>query len=68
MSRRGRVALTQFAILLGLILIWELGVWAGLIDPFFFPAPSTLVVRIGEWMSTADFWSDIGITLLETVL
>ncbi|TYO65391.1 ATP-binding cassette domain-containing protein [Bradyrhizobium hipponense] len=66
-ATRGKVALTQFVIVLGVILIWELGVRAGLIDPFFFPAPSTLV-RIGEWMSTADFWTDVGITLLETVL
>ncbi|WP_027515591.1 ABC transporter permease [Bradyrhizobium sp. WSM1417] len=68
MRRRGKVALTQFAIFLGVILIWELGVRGGLIDPFFFPAPSTLVARIGEWISTADFWTDVGITLLETVL
>lgn len=68
MPRKGKVILVQVAIVLSLLLLWEAGVRAGLIDPFFFPAPSMLVARIGEWMSTADFWSDVGITLLETIL
>ncbi|MBW7968285.1 ABC transporter permease [Bradyrhizobium sp. BR 10289] len=68
MPRRGKVVLVQVAIVLSLLLVWESGVRAGLIDPFFFPAPSTLVARIGEWMSTADFWTDVGVTLLETIL
>lgn len=68
MPRKGKVALTQVAIILGLVLIWELGVRSGLIDPFFFPAPSAIVDRIMEWIATADFWTDLGITLLETIL
>jgi len=68
MQRRSKVVLTQAAIVLALLLAWELGVRAGLIDSFFFPAPSALIVRIREWTSTADFWTDVGITLLETVL
>ena len=67
MPRKGKVALTQVAIILGLVLIWELGVRSGLIDPFFFPAPSAIVDRIMEWIATADFWTDLGITLLETL-
>lgn len=68
MQRRSRVVLTQVTIVLALLLAWELGVRTGLIDPFFFPAPSALVGRIGEWTSTSDFWTDVSITLLETVL
>lgn len=68
MPRKGKVVLVQVAIVFSLLLVWEVGVRAGLIDPFFFPAPSTLVARIREWMSTADFWTDVGITLLETIL
>jgi NitT/TauT family transport system permease protein len=68
MRHRARVLLTQVAIVLGLILIWEVGVRTELIDPFFFPAPSGIVGRIGEWIATADFWNDLGITLMETVL
>ncbi|MCK1710514.1 ABC transporter permease [Bradyrhizobium sp. 143] len=68
MQRRSKVVLTQAAIVLALLLTWELGVRAGLVDPFFFPAPSALIARMREWMSTSDFWTDVGITLLETVL
>ena len=68
MPRKGKVVLTQVAIILGLIVAWELGVRAELIDPFFFPAPSAIVARISEWVSTSDFWTDLGITLLETIL
>lgn len=68
MPRKGKVVLVQVAIVFSLLLVWEVGVRAGLIDPFFFPAPSTLVARIRDWMATADFWTDVGITLLETIL
>lgn len=68
MQRRSKVVLTQVAIVLVLLVAWELGVRAGVIDSFFFPAPSALIERVKEWMSTADFWTDVGITLLETVL
>ncbi|MBP0110636.1 ABC transporter permease [Bradyrhizobium vignae] len=68
MQRKSKIVLTQVAIVLALLLAWELGVRAGLIDSFFFPAPSALIARIKEWISTPDFWTDVGITLLETVL
>ncbi|MDA9392469.1 ABC transporter permease [Bradyrhizobium sp. CCBAU 45394] len=68
MQRRSKVVLTQVAIVLVLLVAWELGVRAGVIGSFFFPAPSALIARMKEWMSTADFWTDVGITLLETVL
>lgn len=68
MPRRTRVVATQVAIILVLLLIWEFGVRSGIIDAFFFPAPSALIERIKEWMSTGDFWTDVGITLVETIL
>lgn len=68
MPRKVKVVLVQVAIVFGILVLWEAGVRTGLVDPFFFPAPSALVARIGEWMSTADFWSDVGITLIETIL
>lgn len=68
MPRKGKVILVQAVIVLGLLALWEAGVRAGVVDPFFFPAPSTLAEKIGEWMSTADFWTDVGITLIETIL
>lgn len=68
MPRRTKVVATQVAIILVLLLIWEFGVRSGIIDAFFFPAPSALIERIKEWMSTGDFWTDVGITLVETIL
>jgi NitT/TauT family transport system permease protein len=68
MRRKTKVFTTQVAIIVGLLVLWEAGVRASVIDPFFFPAPSTIVARIAEWMATADFWTDLGITLLETIL
>lgn len=48
MPRRTKVVATQVAIILVLLLIWEFGVRSGIIDAFFFPAPSALIERIKE--------------------
>lgn len=68
MSHKTSVLLTQAAIVLGVLAAWEFGVRSALIDPFFFPSPVGIVERILEWISTSDFWTDLGITLLETIL
>ncbi|QQO23515.1 ABC transporter permease [Bradyrhizobium diazoefficiens] len=68
MPRRTKVVATQVTIILVLLLIWEFGVRSGIVDAFFFPAPSALIERIKEWTSTGDFWTDVGITLVETIL
>ncbi|MGJ4940687.1 ABC transporter permease [Bradyrhizobium sp. HKCCYLS1011] len=68
MPRRLKILLTQLAIVLGVICLWEAGVRAGLIDSFFFPAPSALAARIAEWAGSQDFWTDVATTLAETVL
>jgi NitT/TauT family transport system permease protein len=68
MPRRLKVVITQLVIVLGLLSLWETGVRAGVVDPFFFPAPSALVARIAEWSGSQDFWTDVATTLAETVL
>jgi NitT/TauT family transport system permease protein len=68
MQRKTKVLLTQTTIIVGLVSIWEFGVRGQLVDPFLFPAPSTIISRILEWGATREFWIDLGITLLETVL
>lgn len=68
MPRRLKVVLSQLAIVLGAICLWEAGVRAGVIDSFFFPAPSALAARIAEWAGSQDFWTDVATTLAETVL
>lgn len=68
MPRRLKVIATQLVIVLGLLILWESGVRAGFVDPFFFPAPSALAARIAEWAASQDFWTDVATTLAETVL
>ncbi|WP_341990068.1 ABC transporter permease [Azorhizobium sp. AG788] len=63
-----KVRLTQVALIGGFFLFWELGARRAWIDPFFFPAPSAILQRVGEWFSSGDIWNDLGVTLLETVL
>jgi NitT/TauT family transport system permease protein len=65
---RTRVLATQVVLIGGFFGLWELSVRLGWIDSFFFPAPSAILERIGEWMMTGDLWTDLAITLLETVL
>lgn len=65
---RTKVRLTRLALVGGFFLAWEAGARAGLIDPFFFPAPSAILGRIAQWFAEGDIWGDLGITLLETVL
>ena len=65
---RIRVIATQVALIGGFFVLWEAAVRLGWIDPFFFPAPSAILGRIGEWVEAGDLWTDLAITLLETVL
>lgn len=65
---RAKVHFAQVAILVGFLGLWESGVRSALLDQFFFPAPSAIVLRVFEWVQTRELWTDLGITLLETVL
>ncbi|GAB3123942.1 ABC transporter permease [Novispirillum itersonii] len=47
---------------------WELGVKAGMIDPFFFPSPLSIGGKVVEWVSDTSFYRHLNITVLETVL
>src|SRR5947209_15141147 len=52
MRRRARLVLAlRLAVLVFLIGGWELGVRAGLIDPFFFGQPSGIVEKLIDWFS-----------------
>lgn len=63
-----KVRVTQIALIGGFFLFWELGARSNWIDPFFFPPPSAILQRVGDWFSSGDIWNDLGVTLLETVL
>lgn len=68
MRRKSKIKATQLLLLVGILSLWEFGSRSGWIDPFFFPAPSSILGRLAEWFSSADIWLDLGVTLLETVL
>ncbi|MET3910441.1 NitT/TauT family transport system permease protein [Bradyrhizobium sp. S3.3.6] len=68
LSYRLRVHLARALLLGGFVGFWEIGVRAGWLDPFFFPAPTQIISRVRDWMITAELWSDLGTTLLETIL
>ncbi|WP_448192617.1 ABC transporter permease [Azospirillum sp. sgz301742] len=67
-SKKGKVRATQVGIVAVFLVSWEMAGRLAWIDPFFFPLPSAIVERLVEWFSTGEIWSDIGITLLETLL
>lgn len=63
-----RVRLMRAALVGGFVVLWEAGTRLGLIDPFFFPPPSSIAAQIATWFSGPEIWGDLGITLLETIL
>ena len=70
--RRWAVHATQFAILVVLLGVWQLGSMVGLIDPFFFGSPVGIVERLADWFANGtaygSFWEQAGITLEEALL
>ncbi|MEA3087875.1 MAG: sulfonate transport system permease protein [Paraburkholderia sp.] len=70
LRRRARLVLAlRLAVLVFLIGGWELGVRAGLIDPFFFGQPSGIVVKLIDWFqngtSIGPLWKQIWVTIYE---
>jgi NitT/TauT family transport system permease protein len=64
----GAIALGRIALGLAIVVAWEGGVRAGLMDPFFVSQPSAIVVRLGEWFASGFLWPHLGITLQEAGL
>ncbi|PXW25758.1 ABC transporter permease [Paraburkholderia caballeronis] len=46
-----------------LLLIWEVLVRVGLLDPRFFPSPSSIIEEFFAMSTTPDLWIDIGYTI-----
>src|SRR5258706_11081995 len=70
LRRRARLVLAlRLAVLVFLIGGWELGVRAGLIDPFFFGQPSGIVEKLIDWFqngtSIGPLWKQILVTIYE---
>ena len=60
--------LIQIALLVAIVGGWQVGVAAGFIDVFFFPAPVDIFNQVVSWVADVSFYSHVAITLTETVL
>ncbi len=65
---RAKVAASRLGLAAVLLIGWEAGARAGVIDPFFFSRPALIAARLTEWFSTAQIWRHVGLTLLEALL
>src|SRR3954463_154650 len=70
MRRRARLVLAlRLAVLVFLVGGWELGVRAGLIDPFFFGQPSGIWDKLVEWVrdgtAIGPLWWQVWVTIYE---
>jgi NitT/TauT family transport system permease protein len=73
LRRRRRLVIALRLLVLVVILGgWELGVDAGLLDPFFFGQPSGIAVRMWTWFtegtSVGPLWLQVWVTLYEASL
>ena len=73
-SRRLVVVALQLAILLAVILVWEVGTNTPtgpnrfLVDPFIWSRPSRIVGRLGEWFQSGIILNNVFITLYEAFM
>lgn len=68
LQRRIRlVRIARYALLLGLILLWEMGARAGWMDAFITSSPSRVAKTIANLYHAGDLFVHIGTTLYETV-
>lgn len=65
---RHAVNLWRWGLLIGLIILWELGARLGWLDPFFFSSPTEIFnTAVTKWQ-TGDLWRDIAYTSASTLL
>ncbi len=62
------VRLARIGILIGFVLLWELGADLRWFDPFILSSPSRILATVVRLYSDGSLWLHIGTTLLETVL
>jgi NitT/TauT family transport system permease protein len=65
---RATVAAWQLALGGVLVVVWQAGASAKLLDPFFFSRPSDIAVRIATWIANGSLWRHLLVTLEESIL
>ena len=68
LAHKTKIRLFQLAVVVVLFGSWEGFGRAGIIDPFYFSMPSSIVARIWEWFTAGDIYTHLAITLAETIL
>ncbi len=70
--RRARVVFWRIAILVLFLGGWELASQTELIDPFFFAMPSTIAIRLWDWItegtSEGPLWYHLWVTMEESLI
>lgn len=66
-SRQRFITGMRYAILLLLILVWELAARIGLIDPFITSSPTRVLATIVRLIESNELFLHIGVTLFETI-
>lgn len=62
------IRLSRLFLLAAFLILWELAVTFGLIDGFFFSSPSRIAICFITMLKDGTLFSNLGITLCETVL
>ncbi|PLT17451.1 MULTISPECIES: ABC transporter permease [Ralstonia] len=68
LAHRTKIRLFQLAVVVLMFGSWEGLGRAGVVDPFYFSMPSSIVARIWEWFTAGDIYTHLAITLAETIL
>jgi len=67
-ERRPWLIVAQVALAAAVMVAWEWGASAMLIDPFFFSRPSAIAQRIVHWIVTGSLWGHVWTTFAEAML
>jgi NitT/TauT family transport system permease protein len=60
-----KVLIWRVGLVAGTLMLWEVGTRVGFIDPFFFPQPSAIGMKIVDWFSGSEIYLDLLITVYE---
>ena len=59
------ILIGRVAVIVGTLALWEIAARTGLIDPFFFSRPSSIIAMIGRELVTPSFYRDLYVTAVE---
>ena len=62
------IVATQFGILVGIVVLWEVAADTGAIDAFFWSRPTAIFNTLVIFFTTGDAFTDIGFTFRSTIL